>query len=57
MRLHETIGDFFNFTDLKNLSSSEGQPAEDPAKLALIIILQAGQRNKKQLEHQVNDLP
>ena len=40
MLLRDTFGDFFNTTDFKSLFSSEGKPAEDPARLALIIILQ-----------------
>ena len=40
MLLRDTFGDFFDATDFKHLFSSEGKPAEDPARLALIIILQ-----------------
>ena len=39
MLLRDTFGDFFNTTDFKHLFSSEGKPAEDPARIALIIIL------------------
>ena len=38
--LRDTFGDFFNISDFKQLFSSEGKPAENPARLALIIILQ-----------------
>jgi transposase len=40
MLLRDTFGDFFNTIDFKHLFSSEGKPAEDPARIALIIILQ-----------------
>ena len=38
--LRDTFGDLFNTIDFKHLFSSEGKPAEDPARLGLIIILQ-----------------
>ncbi len=37
--LRDTFGDLFA-TDFKHLFSSEGKPAEDPARLALVIVLQ-----------------
>jgi transposase len=40
MLLRDTFGNLFNTTDFKHLFSTEGKPAEDPARLALIIILQ-----------------
>ena len=38
--LRDTFGDFFHISDFQHLFSSEGKPAENPARLALIIILQ-----------------
>lgn len=40
MRLRDTFGDFFIVTDFKHLFSKKGKPAEHPARLALISILQ-----------------
>ena len=38
--LRDTFGDLFEATDFNHLFSKEGKPAEDPARLALITILQ-----------------
>ena len=38
--LRDTFGDLFDATDFKHLFSNEGKPASDPARLAIITILQ-----------------
>lgn len=40
MQIHDALGPLFHSTDLQHLFSTEGRPAEDPARLALIIIMQ-----------------
>ena len=47
--LRDTFGDFFNISDFKQLFSSEGKPAENPARLALIIILQFAEQLSDEL--------
>jgi len=42
--LRDTFGDLFEATDFNHLFSKEGKPAEDPARLALITILQFTER-------------
>jgi transposase len=42
--LRDTFGDLFDTTDFQPLFSREGKPAEDPARLALITILQFAER-------------
>jgi transposase len=38
--LRETFGDLFDTADVQHLFAKEGKPAEDPARLALITVLQ-----------------
>ena len=48
--LRDTFGDFFNISDFKHLFSSKSKPAENPVRLALIIILQfAGQLSDERM--------
>jgi transposase len=42
--LRDTFGPFFDSRDFQHLFSPEGRPAEDPARLAVITILQFVER-------------
>ena len=44
MLLRDTFGPLFDSRDFQHLFSTEGRPAEDPARLALITILQFVER-------------
>jgi transposase len=40
LRLRDSLGELFSSEDFKSLFQSEGKPALDPARLALITLLQ-----------------
>ncbi len=42
--LRDALGPLFTSTDFQHLFSTEGRPAEDPARLALITVLQFAER-------------
>ena len=44
LRLRDTLGPLFHNPDFTHLFSHTGQPAFDPARLALITILQFAER-------------
>jgi transposase len=44
MLLHDALGPLFHNSDFQHLFAKEGRPAEDPARLALITILQFAER-------------
>ena len=44
LQLRDTFGPLFDSADFQHLFSSEGRPAEDPARLAVITVLQCVER-------------
>jgi transposase len=44
LQLRDSLGSLFHNPDFQHLFSAEGRPAEDPARLALITILQFAER-------------
>ena len=44
LQLRDSLGSLFYNSDFQHLFSAEGRPAEDPARLALITILQFAER-------------
>ena len=44
LQLRDTFGPLFDSADFQHLFSAEGRPAEDPARLAVITVLQFVER-------------